>query len=495
MSINFSKLFHLSYFSLFYVSCRPSHQLLHYCYADEWHLAFGFYFSFFVIIRCDVETLQRSRRASIQTFIRYQVFGFHGYTDVVNIIDKVHFIFYRRFHKRYFYNMDMYTLELFLVYFLLESRLGSISVLRVSRDSVFDYSGWALDLKETRGWEEVRLFVFDLSKKDPWGEGSDFVRGVSGVKREGYFILLRARGELEFGSKALKLVAVKGDLGLWRVGVWEKWGRRWEGICEGRCTHPWIGDRFRRKQQGEVGFTLAPIYRGSWLDDDRRGSRDWGEWDEVVFALGWKELEAELEWVHRKFERAGLVFPREDLEDLVEMWDRMNYFQRMVFVDFIRLLGAWGEEVERAGAREAAEQGDVWGEGQRKFLFCLFVQLVSSERSTEAFICRTCKFERNAQVSAVVIDVLGFCFYRNLSESSAELWGEFLANEEGYRFMRRGGLGQFFRWGDQEWESRRGMVKRGAEFFSLLGERGWEMPWFFLEAAAVWGVEEDRRRK
>lgn len=234
---------------------------------------------------------------------------------------------------------------------------------------------------------------------------------------------------------------------------------------------------------------LSHLFNGSWENDDWE-CREWHAWDEVVFALGDEELRAELGRVARQVEGAGLVFPWEDLEELVSVWYRMNQMQRIGFVDFIRLLGAWAEEQEKAGRRAAEERGVAWGEAERKFLFCLFIQILSGDRSMEAFISRTDKADLKARVIQVVTDVLGFFFYRNLSDLSVDLWGEVFGEKEGFRFMRRGGLGQFFRWGDGEWERRRSRAKASVKFYSTLGEKGWEMPWYFLELAGEWRKED-----
>lgn len=250
-------------FSLFYVSCRPTYQIIPCCIDGKDYVSFSYFFTFFIIFRCDVETLQRSTKDLMLTSVRAEALSFSKAKDVVLCNDSVHFLLCRRFSDCCFYDLTSDSLELFLIYLCLDTRFGFINAERVPRESVFGLGKWVLDLREATGWGEVRCFVWDLPRGDVWGEGADFVggaRGVRGVEREGYFILLRARGRRRFKGDNLKLVATSGDLELWRVCVWERWGRD-RAVCLGRCTHPYIGDRFRRKQPGEVRTMLAQTYR------------------------------------------------------------------------------------------------------------------------------------------------------------------------------------------------------------------------------------------
>jgi hypothetical protein len=79
---------------------------------------------------------------------------------------------------------------------------------------------------------------------------------------------------------------------------------------------------------------------------------------------------------------------------------------------------------------------------EKKFLFCLFLQMMSFERFMEIFVCHFGEYR--IEVSSLFYDVLGFVFWANVGESDMSCWEDVFNTDVGFRFMRRGGLGQFY---------------------------------------------------
>lgn len=299
-------------------------------------------------------------------------------------------------------------------------------------------------------------------------------------------MLIRGLGGRELGGP-MRRIETRGEWELWRIGVWFIWGQGRKDAEEkvGRSDHIGLGDMFRKKLDREVGATAGVMFRFSWVDDWGQGRTDWSEKDRKLLLYGWEAVWEEVWEVERMFVEARLVFPWQDIGVLAGFWHRMCLEQRMAFLDILRVLGGWAMEQERVGRAKLKRE---WARGERQFLFCIFVQTISAERNMEVLLSGM--GERRTEVTGLIIDLLGCVFYRNLGFESEEHWERIFKDEEAYRYFRRGGLGQFFNWGDGEWEQRRAAMKRTNVFFSLLGEWGWILPDVFCEAAGEWGVRD-----
>lgn len=211
--------------TLFYlfgdVSCRPTQQVFHYVGLVERSLLFSYYFRFFYCFRYDLSIeLPNSLRAQCQTALRARALS------VVCPVTKkkegtffnVHFILYSRFYACDFSKLFRWDVESCLCYFILSIRLfpNSVFGLRVPREDVWFFGYCILDFEYTRGWEELRVFIFELEEGDPWAEGIDFMEGRREVKTEAYFMLVRGRRGGPVGQ-GMVCVEIRGGVELWRV--------------------------------------------------------------------------------------------------------------------------------------------------------------------------------------------------------------------------------------------------------------------------------------
>jgi hypothetical protein len=321
--------------------------------------------------------------------------------------------------------------------------------------------------------------------------GADRVKGwvKHRIKeRNGIFLLCKETNGRGLEKNFTKVGELGWGVEVWRITTMAVWGY-YEDKNHGFEENNIVGDMFRVKQDNEVktSATAGIRYRYNRYEEKESYEKHLHE-DKLLISLDRNELFIFLMEVENSLKYAGLVFPKEIYDDIgVYFFDRMSYEQRACFIDVLNILKAWGAETQNM----AREKGD-WTIAERRFMFCFFLHTLSFERYMEFFICYM-SYER-LSVTSLFFDILGFCFWANLEGSDDELWGEVLETEIGYRFFRRGGLGQFFDWGDGEWERRR---RRGADrvAFCIFAERKLTLPAIFVEAKRLWSKTEPRRRK
>lgn len=442
-------------------------------------LVVGCYFKFYYCFRRPTD-IARNKLAFIRYCLYARLYGVHDRSPEVT-------------NSKHSYSLQIYetrelnTLtkeQLFNFFYLLLydycllgcTKFSFVSLGVVYDASVFDmYLDRFTDLRTEVGFDNIVFFKGHILAGC---FGAELVRGRVRhriTKRDGIFVLLKGTEGRGLEEKFFRVGVLGGGVEVWRITTMALWGTDHEtvhGFEEGRV----LGDMFRVKQWGEVKRSATAGVRFHFNRTEEGGTfGPVGEGDNLVFSIRRGDLDIFWEEVGRVFRSAGLVLPSEILDDLgIYFFDRMCFEQRVCFLDVLNLLKAWAAETERMG-----REREGWGVGEKRFLFCFFVQTLSFERFMEIFIYSVGIYR--LEVTSLFFDILGFCFWANLEGSDMELWGEVLETEEGYRFFRRGGLGQFFDWGDGEWGRRR---RRGdnSVAYCVFAERKLTLPPIFVEA-------------
>lgn len=307
-----------------------------------------------------------------------------------------------------------------------------------------------------------------MEKGEEWAIGLDF--GDWRFEWDGYFVCIRGLESFQWtlleggGFKFIK----SGDYGqIWRVGASCVRGRDRDAGGRGFSDNELVGGMFREKGREELEcVTTGTVYRFCRRTEEFAES-PCNDRDRVLFDYRRQTLREEWGRASRKIMGAGGEFPFEVWDFFWQMWfERMCIEQRTIILDLIRVLAEWAESAGKEGA----------GEGEVRFLLCFLCQLFSSERVLELFFVGQYNFEHKGEATKAATDLLMFFFMENLEGSSRGLWEEVLGDEEGVYFFKRGGLGQWWDWGDGEWESRQRAMKESRIYYCYAASRGFKMP-------------------